>query len=391
MSLLILTIFIFLIYLIYERILINRWQKSIPMRICVTGTRGKSSVVRMLASVLREDGRNLLAKTTGAEAKYILPDGDEIEVSRRRITTIIEQKRLLKKAAALNADCIVAEIMSLQPENHYIETQQILKPNIVVITNVRLDHIDAMGGTKDEIASVLSLAISKQAIVFVPDTENRAIFQTTAENVGGELISVGKGFSSSLQKTHLKLDRLEFDDNIDITYAIAKYLNIDDKIIATGFYNTRHDIGQLKVWKYAIEDTKKICYFANGFAANDPQSTMQVILKIKEKFPSSAKKFIGLLNLRPDRADRTLQWIEALNNGACNYFSRVFVLGVHSKIVKRKVKWVNILKEKSPEKMMKSILNEAADQSMIFGFGNMGGAGKIFVEYWKRIGEEYGV
>ncbi|MBC6948955.1 poly-gamma-glutamate synthase PgsB, partial [candidate division KSB1 bacterium] len=56
---------VFLLYLIYERISLNRHRNAIPLRISMTGTRGKSSVVRMLASVLREDGKKVIAKTTG--------------------------------------------------------------------------------------------------------------------------------------------------------------------------------------------------------------------------------------------------------------------------------------------------------------------------------------
>jgi len=154
-----LTILIFLLFLIIEKIQLIGWINAIPLRIAVTGSRGKSSVVRLLASILREDGIKVLAKTTGAEAKYILPDGSESEIQRRGFPSIIEQVKLLKKAARLKSDCIVAEVMSIHRENHYVESRQILKPHLVIITNVRQDHIDAMGKTKNEIAAVFCLDI----------------------------------------------------------------------------------------------------------------------------------------------------------------------------------------------------------------------------------------
>ena len=53
-------------YLVLERIRLDRYRSAIPLTIAVTGTRGKTSVTRMLASVLRESGRRVLAKTTGS-------------------------------------------------------------------------------------------------------------------------------------------------------------------------------------------------------------------------------------------------------------------------------------------------------------------------------------
>src|SRR5574342_958727 len=98
---LIFSLLVFLLYLIYERISINRQRNAIPLRISVTGTRGKSSVVRIIASILREDGRKVIAKTTGSQARFILPDAQEIEVARRGVISIIEQKRFIKKAAKI--------------------------------------------------------------------------------------------------------------------------------------------------------------------------------------------------------------------------------------------------------------------------------------------------
>ena len=388
MLILLITVLIFLLYLIYERILLNRWINSIPLRISVTGTRGKSSVVRILASILRENGKKVLAKTTGSEAKYILPDGNEIEVPRRGITSIIEQKKLLKKAASLQVDCVVAEIMSIHPENHFVESHQMLKPNIVIITNIRLDHTDVMGKTKDEIAAVFCLDIPQRAKVFIPEAENRLIFQDHVKNTEANLISVNKGCSSSLKSdSGLK----QFSNNLDLVYAVANYLNIEEKNISAGIRRAKLDIGQLQIWKYQAKEFQKTTYFVNAYAANDPESTFHAISKINKFLPLASDKLIGLLSLRKDRGDRTRQWIEALKSGSSDYFSKIFVMGNHAKIVKRKIKCADVLKEHSPEIITNTILKEIEDQAVIFGFGNIGGTGKLLVDYWNQIGEEYGI
>src|SRR5574341_886475 len=252
---LVFSVIIFLLYLIYERISMNRQRNSIPLRISVTGTRGKSSVVRIIASVLRQDGRKVIAKTTGSQARLVLPDAQEIEVARRGVTSIIEQKRLIKKAAKIKADCIVAEIMSIHPENHYVESQQILQPHIVVITNVRHDHTEAMGETKEEIAAVLCLGIPTKARVIVPEKEIRPLFETAVKNAAGELITVQEGISSPLLQHAPELKRKEFPDNLDLAYALAKHLHIHQKVILNGVRQARHDIGKFVIWKYHSPET----------------------------------------------------------------------------------------------------------------------------------------
>ncbi len=384
---LIFSVFIFLSYLVLENIILNHNLKSIPLRICVTGTRGKSSVVRMLVSILKEDGKRVLGKTTGSKAGFILPNGEEIDVRRRGLTSIIEQKGLIKKAANLNADCFVAEIMSIHPENHFIESQRILKPNIVVITNVRRDHIDAMGKTGEEIAGVFALDITKKSTVFIPEKENRDILLTAVKNAGGRLIRVKQGQSDPIQS----IEKRGFPENIYLVNALCKHLDINPTSIINGLKKVKYDSGAFKVWKHRSKETQKTYFLANGFAANDPESTFNIISKINEIFPSARGKLVGLLSLRVDRGDRTIQWIEALKNGGIDHFKCIYVTGTHAKIVKRKLKKIIILKEKLPGKIMDAVTNDSDDRAVIFGFGNIKGVGGLLINYWNKIGEEYGL
>lgn len=395
LTILISSVVIFLGYLIFENIILNRYLRAVPLRICVTGTRGKSGVVRMLAAVLREDGRRVLAKTTGSLAVFILPDGEEIAVRRRGLTSIIEQKNLLKKAAHLKVDYLVTEIMSIRPENHFIESQKILKPHILVITNVRLDHTDAMGENKDDIAAVFALNIAKKSTVFIPEKEYRPVFREAVKNAAGELICVKEGLPVIVEPG---LKKPLFTGNIELVYALCRHLNIKEAHIIKGLKNVKYDPGEFKVWKRTYPETGKTCYFINGFAANDPESTYTLISEINRAFPFTIGKLTGLINLRVDRADRTLQWIDALKNGGFAHFERVYVTGCHAGIMRRKLgkQSVYVLKHKEPGKIMAEILHNPPvgtrieNEWVLFGFGNIRGTGMKIVNYWNKIGEEYG-
>jgi gamma-polyglutamate synthase len=138
--------------LVAERIRLDRRRAAIPLRIAVTGTRGKSTVTRMLASVLRADGRSVVAKTTGSEPVFIMPDGVERAVVRRGPPSIIEQKHVLHLAASLRADAVVIEVMSIHPDNHRVECRQLLQPHVVIATNFRVDHTASLGVTRGSVA-----------------------------------------------------------------------------------------------------------------------------------------------------------------------------------------------------------------------------------------------
>ena len=81
------------IYLLAERLILNKKVRRIPLRICVTGTRGKSSITRLIAASLREAGFAVLARTTGSKPVVILPDGEEEEIRRRGSPSILEGNR----------------------------------------------------------------------------------------------------------------------------------------------------------------------------------------------------------------------------------------------------------------------------------------------------------
>ena len=69
--------------------------KRIPIRIHVNGTRGKSSVTRLIAAALREAGLVTCAKTTGTLARMILPDAREVPIFRPAGANVIEQARIV--------------------------------------------------------------------------------------------------------------------------------------------------------------------------------------------------------------------------------------------------------------------------------------------------------
>jgi poly-gamma-glutamate synthase PgsB/CapB len=383
-------------YLILERARLSRCRNAIPLLITVTGTRGKSSVTRMLASVLRESGRRVLAKTTGSQAALILPDGSEREIRRRGRASIIEQKRVIRLAADLGVDAAVIEIMSIHPENHLVENRQLLKPDLVLATNFRVDHSAALGETREAVAAVLGLDIPQGARAFVPQQECLPVFRAAVQARAGELIEVPPGTASPLLDGDCTLQVCRFSENLDLVCAAARSLGIADRTIREGIERTRPDIGSLAIWRYRPAGSASACFLVNAFAANDPESTLLVHSQVMAALGAGPERCVGLMNLRPDRGDRTLQWVGALRGGFLNRFSRLYVLGLHAAALKRRIKRfddaarIEVLRENPPAEITQTVLSGIRDAGgIVFGFGNIGGAGEVLVAHWSAAAEPW--
>jgi poly-gamma-glutamate synthase PgsB/CapB len=371
-------------YLLAERILLGRRRRRIPLRIAVTGTRGKSSVVRLIAAAMREAGLSVLAKTTGSQPILIHPDGEEEEIRRRGLPTILEGKKLIRTGAELGVRALVAEMMSIQPESSWVESVQILEPHVLVLTNARVDHVAQMGSSREHVARCLATALSKDMTVFVPEEECLPLFEEAAKRVGAKLARAS--FDSQ------SLGRLELEENVRLALAVTDFLEIDREIALRGMERARPDLGAPKVWSADIGTPPYRWLLVSLFAANDPDSCRKVISRLQDTGDLPKENITGLLNLRRDRGDRTIQWLRALEHQTFPELTRLFLIGEHAPLVESKLRQktktsTHVLRAGAPEEIMEEISARARDTVVLVGMGNMVGIGKEMVTHWNRIGE----
>jgi len=126
----------------------QRVLATIPLRIHVNGTRGKSSVTRLIAAGLRAGGLRTFAKTTGTAPRVIDMEGKDRIIHRLRLPSIGEQVRLMSFFSKEKPDAMVMECMAVQPQYQWIAEHQMIQSQIGVITNTRPDHLEEMGPTE---------------------------------------------------------------------------------------------------------------------------------------------------------------------------------------------------------------------------------------------------
>ena len=87
-----------------EMVLHRRTLRRLPVRIHVNGTRGKTSVVRLIAAGLRAGGLRVCSKTTGSFAAVTGPDGEDYPLHRPAQPNVIEQMRVLRRLVPFEPD-----------------------------------------------------------------------------------------------------------------------------------------------------------------------------------------------------------------------------------------------------------------------------------------------
>jgi poly-gamma-glutamate synthase PgsB/CapB len=130
-------------FLLIEQRSLRRARESVPVRIMVTGTRGKSSLVRILTAGARVAEPATWGKITGDVPTLLLPGGDEV-IRRRAGARLAEQGWLLRKCRRGGVRCLVVEAMTITPELMKAEARLLL-PSVIALVNVRDDHQETLG------------------------------------------------------------------------------------------------------------------------------------------------------------------------------------------------------------------------------------------------------
>lgn len=285
----------------------KRNVEKIPIRVNINGIRGKSTVTRLITSILTEAGYKTVGKTTGTAARmiYWFQDDEDIIVRQPQGANIGEQLKVLQKAADLNAEALVCECMAVNPDYQKVFQFRMLEANIVVIVNVLEDHLDVMGPTTDEIAMAFSNTIPYNGYLVVDNGPYVRYFTEECKKRNTKIVVADN--SKIPEGLIEKFGYTIFEDNISLALAVAEILNIEPEKAFRGMLNANPDPGAATITNFGKAGQNSV--FVNGFAANEPSSTLAIWDKIKETLPNTENPIV-LFNGRDDRVDRTDQFIE---------------------------------------------------------------------------------
>jgi len=356
--------------------------KKIPIRVNVNGIRGKSTATRLITGILTEAGYKTIGKTTGTAARMIYwNQKNEKPIVRGLLgPNIKEQLDVIEEAAQLGAEALVGECMAVHPDYQEVYQNSMIQANVCVIVNVLEDHLDVMGPTLDQVAMAFTSTIPRGGHLITVSGPYLEYFREDARKKNTKVIvadnnNIPEGFLE-------KFDYTLFPDNVALALGVAEALGISKEIALQGCLNAHPDPGAVRFHHLKFMGNKGV--FINGFAANEPVSSLSIWQKICENKSLPTKNPIILFNGRPDRVDRTEQFVRDF----FPHFNEGTLIGMGQALKSIQVgfdkgqygfnEYIHF-EDKTAEEVVEYLLNNM-DNRVILGVGNIHGDGEELLE-----------
>lgn len=360
-----------------EFVLHRRRIEALQWRLHVNGIRGKSTVTRIIAGMMREAGIATIAKSTGTFAAVINTVGVDEPIDRKGPATILEQIEICAKYLKGDVQALVIECMALKPEYQEVSERMIVRSQIGVLTNVREDHQDVMGETLPEIARSLLSTCPINGILVTSDQnpEIHAVMREVCAAKGTRLIIADP--EAVTDEELLRFDYIAFKENVAIALEIATIMGIDRDVAMKGIVEAAPDPGVLRMKELAIGG-KKVTW-ANLFAVNDRESMVVAIEKLVP-YMTPQTTTVGILNNRADRERRAVQFADVAVHDLT--FDRLVTFGAYEGLVTERLQAngyprqhiINLGDDTHPtqeEIIQKMIVDQPTSHVLVVGFVNI--------------------
>jgi poly-gamma-glutamate synthase PgsB/CapB len=361
--------------------------ERLRLRIHVNGTRGKSSVTRLIAAGLRAGGIRTCAKTTGTLARMIMADGREYPVYRPSRANVIEQLRIVRAAAETSADALVIECMAVQPSLQTLCEMKFVRATHGVITNARADHLDVMGPTEDDVALALAATTPIGGVLFTAEQRHLETFRRSSADRGSRLVPVTSEEIAAVTEDEMRrFSYIEHADNVALALAVCAEIGIDRTTALAGMWTARPDPGALTA--YDLDFFGRRVVFVNAFAANDPESTKRIFDMVSGQFREITRRVL-LVNCRADRADRSRQLGEACPDwGPVDHYVLIgtgtYIFAKHGMQKGLDPSRITYAEGARIEEIFETLVEHADPDALVIGIANIGGQGLDLVRYFKN-------
>jgi poly-gamma-glutamate synthase PgsB/CapB len=368
----------------------RRNLSQIPIRIHVNGTRGKSSVTRLIAAGLREGGIRTCAKTTGTLARMIMPDGSEYPVFRPSSPNVIEQLRIVRTALAFEPHALVLECMAVQPFLQALSEYQLVRATHAVITNARADHLDIMGPSEDDVALALAATAPVGGMLFTAERKHVEPFRRAAKDRESKLVAITQAEVDAIADADLAgFPYIEHAENLALALCVCAEFGVTRETALRGMWKARPDPGVMTT--HSLEFFGRRMVFVNGFAANDPESTERTWNMALARFPHMKKK-IAIFNCRADRPDRSRQIGEACVRWApADHYvligSGTYILARAASNSGMDERKLIFLEDHRIEEIFEQIVELSGPSALVMGMANIGGLGLDLVRHFRNRSE----
>ncbi len=311
--------------------------EKIPIRILVTGSRGKSSIVRLLSAALSGYGLSVMGRITGVLPREL--NGRKECLILRSGPGTVEEMRWWLSSLPLGLDAVVMENSAVAPELQPLAWNW-LRPGCTVLTNVRPDHEEVWGRGEEMASLALCSAIGGGPVVLPSSVAEKPFVSEILCGQGCTLNPCPDG--ATFREGHLS-----------IVKETCRLFGFEAEKCADFAADLSPDIADFKVFREG-----EGC-LASAFSANDPESTESLFLSVGW----NREETTVLYNSRKDRVGRLRSfssWLSAFP------WKRVVITGNRPFPLPGGSEYVSF---PSPESMKQFIRAEGK----VFGCGNVAG------------------
>lgn len=222
-------------------------------RILVTGSRGKSSVVRLLYAALSSLGIDVRARITGVCPRELSPAGER-RIVRNSPAHVGEMRWWLRQLPA-DIEAVVLENSAVSPDLQHLAARW-LDPTLVVLTNVRDDHQEVWGcGVRAAVQAAAGGIPGHAALIIGTEAADCRHLRTFLASRPGSVVTADAGGGDYRAA------------NMNIAAAALGYLGLMEPACEAAMRALAPDIGDFRV--FMPGDTM----LAAAFSANDLVST----------------------------------------------------------------------------------------------------------------------
>lgn len=265
---------------------------NISTRIVISGTRGKSGLTRRLHDIFSDRGYDTAAKITG-DRPVMLHNGEQHPIERSGRVTMYENAREIR--AHTPDDVLIVENQGITEYTNWVVNDFYVMPHIIVIPNIRQDHLDTLGGDRESIARSITRSIPS-GIHVVNAEQSSELRQYLDKRLKPRGISITH---VDIPNEHQHLLAAE------AIYALDEVSRIVDDI-SLSQERMQSYLDEMRVSWIHVDGGRVY----NAADVNDVESTEAVRQTLQHDNPEPIEVF---MYLRKDRRSRTASFLEYLS------------------------------------------------------------------------------
>lgn len=271
---------------------------DVDYRLTVTGTRGKSTMTRWLHDEFVARGLDTYAKITGEEA-VSLRNGTVELIDRDERVTLYENEQEIRRHHPMEA--LIVENQGITGYTTRLVNERYVDAQLVVLTNVREDHLDTLGYDLEAIARELARAVPSGAHV-ISGEQNEPLHRYVERELGHRGATIAQ---VEIPDEHATVVGSELVYCMDAVLREFELEPLTDRQIESYLDRLRIDWTQLPKGRVynaaAVNDVESTELVRRSLVQDEPRPTIQPLVYLRKDRPGRTSSYARYLDHLADR------------------------------------------------------------------------------------------